>query len=164
MVRQHHLLDVLESEQTPGDSGGQRSLAYCSPWSNKESDVTQQLNDNNKLVEKPLVFLCLWENASYLLDILSFLGFFMAWHLLSNAGLKGLGILLLKRIYEELQKSYGLKNAILGFMKRLQWLEQIVLKTLFLRRGYNTDYEPDNLSLEEKNIIRSSLMELDCSE
>ena len=64
--------------------------------------MTQQLNNNNKLVEKPLVFLCLGENASYMLDILSFLDFFMAWHLLTNAGLKGLGILLLKRIQEEL--------------------------------------------------------------
>ena len=28
------------SEQTPGDSGGQGSLACCSPWSHKESDMT----------------------------------------------------------------------------------------------------------------------------
>ena len=27
-------------EQTPGDSGGQRNLACCSPWGHKESDLT----------------------------------------------------------------------------------------------------------------------------
>ena len=29
-----------EFEQTLGDSGGQRNLAYCSPWDHKESDIT----------------------------------------------------------------------------------------------------------------------------
>ena len=29
-----------KSEQTPGDSGGQRSLACCSPWGHRESDTT----------------------------------------------------------------------------------------------------------------------------
>ena len=29
-----------ESEQTPGDSGGQGSLAYYSPWGHKELDTT----------------------------------------------------------------------------------------------------------------------------
>ena len=32
MVREHHWLKGLELEQTPGESGGQRSLACCSPW------------------------------------------------------------------------------------------------------------------------------------
>ena len=32
MVRQHHQLNRHEFEQTPGGSGGQRSLACCSPW------------------------------------------------------------------------------------------------------------------------------------
>ena len=31
MVRQHHQLSRHEFEQTPGDSGGQKNLAYCSP-------------------------------------------------------------------------------------------------------------------------------------
>ena len=31
MVRYHHLLNGHEFEQTPGDTGGQRSLARCSP-------------------------------------------------------------------------------------------------------------------------------------
>ena len=38
----HHQLDGHESEQTLGDSGGQRSLEEYSPWNHKESDVTQR--------------------------------------------------------------------------------------------------------------------------
>ena len=32
MVRHHHQLNWYESEQTPGESEGQRSLKCCSPW------------------------------------------------------------------------------------------------------------------------------------
>ena len=32
MVRQHHWFNGHEFEQTPGDSGGQKSLACCSSW------------------------------------------------------------------------------------------------------------------------------------
>ena len=39
-VRQYHRLNGHESEQTPGDSGGQRSLACCSSWGCKELDIT----------------------------------------------------------------------------------------------------------------------------
>ena len=35
-----------EFEQTSGDGEGQGSLACCSPWGHKESDMTQQLNNN----------------------------------------------------------------------------------------------------------------------
>ena len=35
MVRYHHLLNGHEFEQTPGDTGGQRSLARCSPWGHR---------------------------------------------------------------------------------------------------------------------------------
>ena len=35
-------LNGHEFEHTPGDSGGQRSLVCCSPWSQT------QLSDNNK--------------------------------------------------------------------------------------------------------------------
>ena len=34
------------NQQTQGDSEGQGSLACCSPWSQKESDMTQQQNNN----------------------------------------------------------------------------------------------------------------------
>ena len=37
----------IEFEQAPGDSEGQGSLACCSPWGGKESDMTEQLNNNN---------------------------------------------------------------------------------------------------------------------
>ena len=40
MVGWHHQLNGHEIEQTLGDSGGQMSLAYCSPSGCKESDVT----------------------------------------------------------------------------------------------------------------------------
>ena len=39
MVGWHHQLSGHEFEQTPGDSGGQESLACCSPWGHKESDT-----------------------------------------------------------------------------------------------------------------------------
>ena len=44
-------LNGHECEQTPGDGEGQGSLACCSPWGCKESDITEQLN-NNKLNNK----------------------------------------------------------------------------------------------------------------
>ena len=40
MVRWHHCLNGLESEQTPGDSEGQGSLACFGPWGGKELDTT----------------------------------------------------------------------------------------------------------------------------
>ena len=46
MVGWHHWLNGCEFEQTLGDSEGQGSLAYCSPWSHKELDMTRQLNNN----------------------------------------------------------------------------------------------------------------------
>ena len=46
MVREHHQLNGHELEQTPGDSGGQGSLMCYSPQGCKESDMTQQLNDD----------------------------------------------------------------------------------------------------------------------
>ena len=41
MVGWHHQLDAHESEQAPGDSEGQGSLACCSPWGCKESDMIE---------------------------------------------------------------------------------------------------------------------------
>ena len=40
MIGWHHRLNGYESEQILGDSEGQKDLAYCSPWSSKESDTT----------------------------------------------------------------------------------------------------------------------------
>ena len=47
MVTQHHQLNGLEFEETLGDSEGQGSLVFCSPWGRKELDMTQRLNNNN---------------------------------------------------------------------------------------------------------------------
>ena len=40
MVGWHHQLNGHELEQTPEDSGGQRSLACCSSWDHKALDTT----------------------------------------------------------------------------------------------------------------------------
>ena len=45
MVGWHHRLNGHESEQAPGDSEGQGSLACCSPWGQEESDATERLNN-----------------------------------------------------------------------------------------------------------------------
>ena len=60
MVGWHHQLNGHEFEQTPGESEGQESLACCSPWGHKESDKTEQLNNNKDRavpdVRRPLGF------------------------------------------------------------------------------------------------------------
>ena len=43
-MRWHHQLDGHEFEQALGVGDGQGSLACGSPWSHKESDMTEQLN------------------------------------------------------------------------------------------------------------------------
>ena len=48
MVGWHHPLNEHEFEQAPGHSEGQGSLVGCSPWGRKKSDMTEQLNNNNK--------------------------------------------------------------------------------------------------------------------
>ena len=41
------ITDSMEMfEKTPGNGGGQESLVWCSPRGHKESDVTEQLNNN----------------------------------------------------------------------------------------------------------------------
>ena len=48
MVGWHHQLHGHGFEQVLGDSEGQGSLACCRPRVCKESDVTEQLNNNMK--------------------------------------------------------------------------------------------------------------------
>ena len=43
MVGWHHQLNGHEFEQALGVGDGQGSLACCSPWGRKESDMTEQL-------------------------------------------------------------------------------------------------------------------------
>ena len=40
MVGWHHQLNAHEFEQAPGDGEGQGSLACCSPWGHRESEMT----------------------------------------------------------------------------------------------------------------------------
>ena len=40
MIGCHHRFDGHEFEQGPGLGDGQGSLACCSPWGNKELDMT----------------------------------------------------------------------------------------------------------------------------
>ena len=49
MVGWHHRLNGHEFKQTSGHSEGQGSLACCSPWGCKESDMTEQLNNSKKI-------------------------------------------------------------------------------------------------------------------
>ena len=47
MAGWHHRLNGHEFEQPLGDGEEQGSLMCCSPWGRKESDTTEQLNNNN---------------------------------------------------------------------------------------------------------------------
>ena len=63
MVWWHHQIDRLEFEQAPGDSEGQGTLVFCSPWGHKELDTTEQQNKSRDqiakicwIIEKPREF------------------------------------------------------------------------------------------------------------
>ena len=53
MVRYHPQLNKHEFEQTSGASEGLGSLACCSPWGHKESDMTEQLNNSSEIETRP---------------------------------------------------------------------------------------------------------------
>ena len=61
-----HWLDRFELEQAPGEFKGQGSLASCSPWGSKESDMTERQNSNNilfyiyTLTHLLYPFICQW--------------------------------------------------------------------------------------------------------
>ena len=48
MVGWPHRLNGHEFGQTPGNGEGRGRLVCCSPFDRKESDMTEQLNNNNK--------------------------------------------------------------------------------------------------------------------
>ena len=52
MVGWHHWFNGHEFEQTLGYSEGQGSLVCCSSWGHKDSDTTEQLNNNNNVWNK----------------------------------------------------------------------------------------------------------------
>ena len=49
MVGWHHQQNGHEFEQTSRDTEGQGSLVCCSPGDCRESDMTEQLNNNSKV-------------------------------------------------------------------------------------------------------------------
>ena len=49
MARWHHRLDAHEFGGTPEVGDGQGGLVSCSPWGRKESETTEQLNNDNIL-------------------------------------------------------------------------------------------------------------------
>ena len=57
MVGWHHRSDGHEFEQAPGVGDGQGSLACCSPWGCKESDLTEGLNRLTKCTGKYVMFM-----------------------------------------------------------------------------------------------------------
>ena len=52
MVIWHHQLDGHQFEQAPRVGDGQGSVACCSPRDRKESDRTEQLNNNSNYVQR----------------------------------------------------------------------------------------------------------------
>ena len=50
MIGWHHRLSGHELGQTLRDGEGQGSLACCSPWGHKESDMTEQLNNEQDIL------------------------------------------------------------------------------------------------------------------
>ena len=55
MVGWHHRLDGDEFEQTLGDGEGRGSLVLCRPWDCKESDMTEQLAEQQQYVLNCLI-------------------------------------------------------------------------------------------------------------
>ena len=53
MVGWHHQLNGHEFEQAPGVNEGQGSLACCSPWGCRKSDMTEQLKNNSDIANIP---------------------------------------------------------------------------------------------------------------
>ena len=47
MISWHHQLKGHEFEQALRHGEEQGNLVWCSPWSRKESDMTERLNNNN---------------------------------------------------------------------------------------------------------------------
>ena len=54
MIGWHHRLNGHEFEQALGDGEGQVGLACCSPWGRKESDTTEQRNNDSCTREQAL--------------------------------------------------------------------------------------------------------------
>ena len=74
MVGRHHCLVGHEFEQAVGVGNGQGSLACCSSWGGKESDMAERLNWTEKLKMSYLCEICFIKD--YLISSLSFINLF----------------------------------------------------------------------------------------
>ena len=80
MVGWHHELSGYEFEQTLGNSEGHGSLACCSPWSHKELDITEWLNNNNAVQKISRTYpSCITGTSFPLTNTLTFLPPFSPW-------------------------------------------------------------------------------------
>ena len=70
MVGWHHWIDVREFEQALGVGNRQGSLASCSPWGHKESDITERLNCTEEII---MICAIKYKSLSVLLFFISFL-------------------------------------------------------------------------------------------
>ena len=122
MVEWHHRLNGRGREfaQTPGDGEGQESLACCSPWGGKESDITWRLS--NRLSDIP-------HTCSEIPHLLAFLGLFVQSGLLAHlCPFKSYSSL---RVYGSLQLPEVLTASGLGAVVSTQ----LELKRLGLTHG-----------------------------
>ena len=65
MAGWHHWLDGHEFEQAPGVGDGQGSLACCSPWGHKESDITEWIE-----LKHLYKIIALWRGVTRLKSVL----------------------------------------------------------------------------------------------
>ena len=68
MVGWHHCLDGHGFEQTPGVGDGQGSLECCSPRGCKDSDMTEQLNNNSSFIVTSVQFSSVSQSCLTLCD------------------------------------------------------------------------------------------------
>ena len=54
MVRWHHQINGHEFEQTPGESGGQRSVVWYSPWDQSQTQLRDWKTKPAKLIHCPI--------------------------------------------------------------------------------------------------------------
>ena len=72
MVGWHHRLNGHEFDLTPQDGEGHRHLTCYSPWGHKESDMTQQLNNNLIGIIETQLFSQTGQIAALYLDLLGY--------------------------------------------------------------------------------------------
>ena len=80
MVGWHYELSGYLFEQALGNSEGQGSLACCSPWSHKELDMIEWLNNNNAVQKISGMYpSCITGTSFPLTNTLTFLPSFSPW-------------------------------------------------------------------------------------